>query len=117
MIVNLSLDKNRTVVELIPHALVIEQVLHCVAPRASSPGRPTLFRSISSSVAIALFVIPSAAINTIRDGSRSRTGTLRDRDHHSRRFLSPVNTIRDRHPHGPSPSPRVRWSDGSRAQR
>ncbi len=40
MTVNLSLDRTRTVAELIPHAFAIERVLHCVAPRGFVPGDP-----------------------------------------------------------------------------
>ena len=43
--------------------------------------RPTSFASVSSSAAIALFVIPSDAIGTIRARSRSRTEVLRDEAH------------------------------------
>ena len=46
--------------------------------------RPTLSVYVPSSAAMAVFVIPPAAISTIRDRSRSRTIALRDRDHLSR---------------------------------
>ena len=51
--------------------------------------RPTLFTSAPSSAAISLFVIPSDAFSTIRDRSRSRTGTERDDDHRSSFSRSP----------------------------
>ena len=51
--------------------------------------RPTLSVCVRSSSAMALFVIPSEAISTIRDRSRSRTVALRDRDHRSRTSRSP----------------------------
>ena len=41
---------------------------------------------------MAVFVIPPAAISTIRDRSRSRTVALLDRDHRSRTSRSPSVT-------------------------
>ena len=56
---------------------------------------------------MALFVIPSEAISTIRDRSRSRTVALRDRDHRSRTSRSPLRKLDlDRLAHGSSlPTP------------
>ena len=50
--------------------------------------RPTLFWSVPSLAAISLFVMPPAAISTIRERSRSRIAALRDRDNRSSRCRS-----------------------------
>ena len=50
--------------------------------------RPTLFWSVPNFAAIALFVIPPAAIKTIRERSCSRTAVLRERANRSSRCRS-----------------------------
>ena len=51
--------------------------------------RPTLFSSTASSAAIALFVLPSAAISTILALSRNRTDVLRADAHPANLLRSP----------------------------
>ena len=74
--------------------------------------RPTLFWSVPSLAAIAWFVIPPAAVSTIRERSRSRTAALRCAAR-PRQPLQPLPVrIRkldlDCHPHGPSSSRSIR---------
>ena len=57
--------------------------------RRNPHQRPTLSVCVPNSRAMAVFVIPPAAISTIRDRSRSRTVALLDRDHRSRTSRSP----------------------------
>ena len=55
--------------------------------------RPTLFASVPSSAAIALFVIPSDAIRTIRARSRRRTEVLRAEAHFSSFLCSSFDRV------------------------